>query len=97
MSEGVQAAGSAAASTLFGIGSVGQIFLMTSLQYIWDMISQQQIVILFNLFDMVPPNSVKAVFESLMQIAAFEILPMEKIFTSVEIPVDGNPYSEKFE
>ena len=46
---------------------------------------------------MEPPDLVLALNKSLMQIAAFDILPMDEINEICSIPEGGEPYSPKLE
>ena len=52
----------------------------SSLQYLWDMINAQQIVILTPLFYIAIPDNAMIFFGWLMQIAAMEAIPTELIY-----------------
>lgn len=69
------------ASTAFLAGNVFlNIVLSASFQYLWDMINAQQLVILIPLFKVATPNNASMIFNFLMQIAAFELLPTDVIY-----------------
>lgn len=69
-----------------------------SLQYLWDLISAQQLVVLMPLFNVEIPPKVQVIFAGLMWVAAAEIIPTDLIYeTLLQAEVEGIPASPKFE
>ena len=60
------------------------------------MISAQQIVVLLPLFNVQIPANTYLLFEQLMMIAAFEVIPTDAIYERLS-SVEGNPISSAFE
>ena len=73
--------------------------MSASLQYLWEMIHAQQIVILLALFGGVNiPDNANFIFSSLMSIAAFELIPTDDIYIHFgSDPDGGEPVSKVFE
>lgn len=68
----------------------------SSLQYLWDMINAQQIVILTPLFNVNIPQNAMIFFGWLMNIAAMEALPTDTIYDYVS-KVEPMPIKQAFE
>ena len=76
------------ASSAIGSGTQGVFFvnvllniLMSgSMQFLWDLINAQQIVILLPLFNVQTPANARVIFNALMSLAAFEAIPTELIY-----------------
>ena len=67
------------------------------MQYLWDMIAAQQLVILLPLFNIELPESVGVVFQALMWVAAAEVIPTDPIYTNLfDATVEGIPLSPNF-
>ena len=66
----------------------GNVFLnfilSASFQYLWDLINAQQIVILLPLFEINTPQNVALIFNYLMMIAAFELVPTDDIYENID-------------
>lgn len=87
------------ASTAFLAGNVFlNIVLSASFQYLWDMINAQQLVILLPLFKVATPTNASMIFNFLMQIAAFELLPTD-VFYSYFFgeDIEAEALNERFE
>lgn len=70
-----------------------------SLQYMWDMINAQQIVIILPLFDesqLKIPTNAETIFDFIMSIAAFEAIPTDDIYAKVS-SVEPEALSSRFE
>ena len=85
--------------TSFGLSGIISILLGTSLQFVLDQIKSQQLVILLYLFNVNVPDSVKIVFQSLLTISAFEIMPIETIYIAILgiNEIEGQSFNSKFE
>ena len=51
-----------------------------ALQYIWLKVNSQQIVIMMPLFAITMPANAKVIFAVLLQIAAFDMIPVERMY-----------------
>ena len=67
-----------------------------SMQYVWDMISKMQIVIMIPLENVRIPKNSYILFQQLMMIAAVELIPTELIYSKVS-SVEPQPLSSSFE
>ena len=67
-----------------------------SMQYVWDMISKMQIVIMIPLENVRIPQNGYILFQQLMMIAAVELIPTELIYSKVS-SVEPQPLSTTFE
>ena len=55
-----------------------------SLQYLWDLISSAQIIILFPIFSVDEiPESTKIVFNLMLKVASFELIPTDVIYEAL--------------
>lgn len=70
--------------------------LSASLNYLWEMINAQQIVILLPLFQIEIPDNVGILFSALMKIASFEAIPTDYIYYTLFFKGEGNPINQKF-
>lgn len=69
-----------------------------SLQYLWDMIAAQQLVILLPLFKIELPKNVSIIFTGLVWIAAAELIPTDYIYLEwFKADIEGNPIETNFE
>ena len=74
------------------------LFMSASLQYLWDMINAQQIVILLPLFNCQLPANAGIIFNTLMQIAAFDAIPTDDIYGAIaDEETFGDPINENFD
>ena len=73
------------------------ILFSASLQYLWDLINAQQIVILLPLFNVQTPGNVRTVFNALMTIAAFDAIPTEDLYEEYFYDGEAFPINENFE
>ena len=72
------------------------LLLTVSLQYVWELISAQQLVILFPLMKVSIPSNAYIFFQQLMMVAAVEVIPTDLIYSKVS-NVEGQPLSASFE
>lgn len=72
------------------------LLVSASLQYLWGMISAQQIVVLLPLFNVQIPANTYLFFEQLMMIAAFDLIPTDSIYERLS-PSAGDAISSAFE
>ena len=54
-----------------------------TLQFFWSIVKAQQIIILYALFAIMMPANVKSVFSVLLQVASFEMIPTDDIFSKM--------------
>ena len=59
------------------------ILFSASLQYLWEMINAQQIVVLLPLCNIQIPDNAAIIFNSLMTVAAVEAIPTDTIYEGV--------------
>lgn len=56
------------------------VFLAASFQYLLEMVNTQQIILMLPLFNLAAPANTAIFFGFLMQIASFDLLPVEHIY-----------------
>ena len=82
-------------STL-GVNILVNFLQAQSLQYLWDMINAQQLMILLPLFNVGIPSNAMIFFGWLLQIASMEALPTDWIYSFFS-KIPGEPISPIFE
>lgn len=67
------------------LGDMGQVIMQLVISYflnnLWSMISTQQIIVMIPLFEISLPVVTGEFFKFLMEVAAFDIIPTDDIFT----------------
>ena len=85
--------GAIAASTF---NFILNFLLSGAMQFLWDLINSQQIVILLPLFASQIPANAMVMFGAIMQIAAFDAIPTDPVYEYLEL--DGkDPINDNFE
>mmetsp|Transcript_132 Transcript_132/g.186 ORF Transcript_132/g.186 Transcript_132/m.186 type:complete len:81 (-) Transcript_132:124-366(-) len=67
-------------SAIFASNLAASLPTTISLEYLWEMINAQQIVVMLPLLQVQIPMNAYIIFEQLMKIAAFEVIPTEMIY-----------------
>jgi hypothetical protein len=67
-------------NTVLATNFVLNIFLSASFQQLWSMINTQQIIVLLPLFDVQMPANAQIFFGFLMELASFNILPIQDFY-----------------
>jgi len=89
--EVMQAAKQAVSATttfIFSSNIVMNVFLAASLNQLWSMINSQQIMVLFPLFKINLPANTAVMFNMLMTIAAFDIVPTDAFYEKIGFTYD---------
>ena len=85
-------------STIFSNGTQGifaanfvfNLFLSASLQYLWEMVNAQQIIVLLPLFNVQIPQNAQSIFKPLMYVASFDVIPTDMIYSEI-FPMEQEP------
>ena len=73
------------------------VVLAASLQQLWSMINTYQIIVLLPLFNIEMPANAQIFFGFIMEIASFDILPMQKFYDKyLPTPDWDEPLNDKF-
>ena len=87
-----------ATNTLMAGNFVLNVFLSASLQQLWSMINTQQIIVLLPLFNIGMPANAQIFFGFIMELASFNILPMQNFYEKyLPTPDWDKPLDYKFE
>ena len=81
---------------IFAANFAVSFMLSASLQYLWEMINAQQLIVLMPLFKVQIPKSSEFVFSILMTIASFEIFPTDYIYENWFNSGEGHPLNMNF-
>ena len=87
---------SSGSDSIFLGNLITSFMLSASLQYLYDLISSQQLVILLPLFSVSIPANAYMFFQQLMRIAAIELAPTDEIYSHFS-DLKGIPASDTFE
>ena len=64
-------------STVMLSNVVAKFFMSTSLQYVWDLVNTQQLIMLIPLMNVRIPANTQVILEKLTRICAFEVIPTD--------------------
>ena len=73
------------------------LFLSSSLQFVWGMINAQQIIVHLPLLDINFPQNAKSLFGTIYSLTTFQLVPSETIIKGIYNFKDDNSYNKKFE